>query len=71
MTLINTVALSHEDRMNIGRFTNPSGWNARWNDETQMALAEEDLLPRQKKLDSFQHLPTVKVYFSNFLDYQY
>ena len=47
--------------MNIGRFTNPSGWKQRWNDDTQMAQAGEDLMPRQQKLDSFKHLPTVKV----------
>ena len=47
--------------MSIGFYTNPPGWKKRWNDETQMAQAEEDLLPRQKKLDSFKSLPTVKV----------
>ena len=47
--------------MNIGKFTNPPGWKRQWNDETQMAQAEEDLMPRQNMLDSFKHLPTVKV----------
>ena len=56
---------SHEDRMNIGYFTNPIGWKTQWNDETQMAQAEEDLIPRQKKLDSFKHLPTVQVLLFN------
>jgi len=45
--------------MNIGRFTNPSGWKQRWNDDAQMA--DEDLMPRQEKLDSFENLPKVKV----------
>ena len=48
--------------MNIGFFTNPVGWKTQWNDDTQMAIANEDLMPRQKKLDSFKHLPTVKVF---------
>ena len=52
---------SHEDRINIGKYTNPKGWKSYWNSETEMALAEEDLLIRQEKLDSFTQLPTVKV----------
>ena len=48
--------------MNMGFYTNPVGWKTQWNDDTQMAIANEDLMPRQKKLDSFKHLPTVKVF---------
>ena len=52
--------------MNIGKYTNPKGWKSIWNDDSDMASAGEDLMPRQEKLDSFTQLPVVKVSLIDF-----